>query len=266
MNATQLCVFRLGPARFIDFTMREFLRQGWRAHLIKLNKTVTQWKTTKHLNALSKLHMGKGKIELNVLEVSTSKNIPQLNESESVKAYKMSINEKAETYHVSVECVFDSEQYNEWMNEEDYELDDNGRRKFGDMDMTYDELEASGEPRTEKKGKAKLGSKRKRSPSPTPKKKKGGSKSKKSKNNDDDEDNQTADVASKAEKYGRAEDKGRVSGLPCRPHQGANGLLPEGAPCLSSLPPEDGGKHTDQLPHLQRAHGRHLEPAGQDGD
>ena len=39
MNATQLCVFRLGPARFIDFTMREFLRQGWRAHLIKLNKT-----------------------------------------------------------------------------------------------------------------------------------------------------------------------------------------------------------------------------------
>ena len=104
-------------------------------------------------------------------------------------------------YHVSVEWIFDSEQYNEWMNEEDYELDDNGRRKSGDMDMTYDELEASGEPRAGKNGKAKLGSKRKRSPSPTPKKKKGGSKSKKSKNNDYDEDNQTADVASKAEKY-----------------------------------------------------------------
>merc|ERR1719273_2756074 len=49
-------------------------------------------------------------------------------------------------------------------------------------------------PRTEKKGKSKMGSKRKRSPSPTPKKKKGSSKSKKSKNDDDDEDDLTADM------------------------------------------------------------------------
>ena len=54
--------------------------------------------------------------------------------------------------------------------------------------------------------------------------------------------------------------------LPRRPHQGPHGLLPQRTPCLSSLPPEDGGKRTPQLPHLQGAHGRHHEPAGQDGD
>merc|ERR1719410_2471189 len=102
--------------------------------------------------------------------------------------------EKAEQYHVSVEWVSESEQYNEWMNEEDYELDEQGRLKSNEMCMTYDELEASEEPRTEKKGKSKLGSKRKRSPSPTPKKKKGSSKSKKSKNDDEDEDDLTADM------------------------------------------------------------------------
>merc|ERR1712013_205854 len=102
--------------------------------------------------------------------------------------------EKAEQYHVSEEWVSESEQYNEWMNEEDYKLDEQGRLKSNEMCMTYDELEASEEPRTEKKGKSKLGSKRKRSPSPTPKKKKGSSKSKKSKNDDDDEDDLTADM------------------------------------------------------------------------
>jgi len=101
--------------------------------------------------------------------------------------------EKADQYHVSVDWVSESEQYNEWMNEEDYELDEQGKLKTSEFSMTYDELEASEEKREEKKSKAKPGSKRKRSPSPTPKKKKG-QKSKKSKNDEEDEDDLTADM------------------------------------------------------------------------
>jgi hypothetical protein len=37
--------------------------------------------------------------------------------------------EKAEQYHVSVDWVLDGAQYNEWMNEEDYELEENGKPK-----------------------------------------------------------------------------------------------------------------------------------------
>jgi hypothetical protein len=37
--------------------------------------------------------------------------------------------EKAEQYHVSVDWVLDGAQYNEWMNEEDYELEENGKVK-----------------------------------------------------------------------------------------------------------------------------------------
>ena len=62
---SELCVFRLGPARFIDFRMREFLRQGWLAHLIKQNKTVIQWKITKthKFDILSEFFIGKGNTE-----------------------------------------------------------------------------------------------------------------------------------------------------------------------------------------------------------
>ena len=62
--------------------------------------------------------------------------------------------EKAEQYHVSVDWVAESDQYNEWMNEEDYELDEAGKIKINEFNMTYDELETSEEkPDRKKKGK-----------------------------------------------------------------------------------------------------------------
>jgi len=104
--------------------------------------------------------------------------------------------EKAETYHVSLEWILGVEENNEWMNEEDYELEKNGKIKNNELNMTYDELEASEEKPDKKK---KSGGKRKRSPSPAAKdkrKSKGGSKSKKSRNDeDDDEDDLTADMS-----------------------------------------------------------------------
>jgi len=106
--------------------------------------------------------------------------------------------EKADQYHVGVDWVTESEQYNEWMNEEDYEQDGKGNLKVNDMNMTYDELENSEEKPDKKK---KSTSKRKRSPSPTPtkRKNKGGSKSKKSRADDDDEDDDlTADMSDPA--------------------------------------------------------------------
>ena len=39
----------------------------------------------------------------------------------------------AEQYHVSVKWVFNSEEYNERMNEEDFELDEQGRPKSNNM-------------------------------------------------------------------------------------------------------------------------------------
>jgi len=100
--------------------------------------------------------------------------------------------EKAELYHVTVDWVTESDTYNEWMNEEDFELDEAGKIKSNDYNMTYDELEAS----EEKPDRKKKGGKRKRSPSPAAKRKsKGGSKSKKSRNEDEDEDDLTAEMS-----------------------------------------------------------------------
>merc|ERR1712130_210089 len=105
--------------------------------------------------------------------------------------------EKADQYHVGVDWVSESEQYNEWMNEEDYEQDGRGNLKDNKMDMTYDDLENSEEKPDKKK---KSASKRKRSPSPTPtkRKNKGGSKSKRSRADSDDEDDLTADMSDPA--------------------------------------------------------------------
>ncbi|XP_023343822.1 SWI/SNF complex subunit SMARCC1 [Eurytemora carolleeae] len=100
--------------------------------------------------------------------------------------------ERAEVYLVSVDWVLDSQQYNEWLNEEDYELDEHGKVKPSETAMTYDEFQTS-EEKPEKKKKT---TKRKRSPSPAPKsrKSKGGAKSKKSKNDEEDEEDLTADM------------------------------------------------------------------------
>lgn len=104
--------------------------------------------------------------------------------------------ERMEQYNVMADWVYDGEAegFNEWMNEEDYEVEENGKLKPQKLAMTYDEFAASEEKPTKKKA-----SKRKRSPSPTPtpksrKSKGSSSKSKKSRNEDDDEDDLTADL------------------------------------------------------------------------
>ena len=45
--------------------------------------------------------------------------------------------ERAEVYLVSVDWVLDSQQYNEWLNEEDYELDEHGKVKVRDLLRVY---------------------------------------------------------------------------------------------------------------------------------
>ena len=102
--------------------------------------------------------------------------------------------EKRELYHVSGDWVMEMDQYNEWMNEEDYEVEENGKVKMNELNMTYEDMENS-EDKPDKKKKG--GGKRKRSPSPAKdkRKSKGGSKSKKSRNDDDDDDDLTADMS-----------------------------------------------------------------------
>jgi hypothetical protein len=67
--------------------------------------------------------------------------------------------EKEEQYRVSVDWLYDAEDYNEWMCEEDYEVEDNGDNKANDMYMTEDEYSNCFE-------KPKKNAKRKRSLSP----------------------------------------------------------------------------------------------------
>ena len=42
---------------------------------------------------------------------------------------KFCVQEREEQYHVSLDWLLDSQQYNEWMNEQDYELEENGKIK-----------------------------------------------------------------------------------------------------------------------------------------
>ncbi|XP_018334156.1 SWI/SNF complex subunit SMARCC2 isoform X2 [Agrilus planipennis] len=65
------------------------------------------------------------------------------------------------TWRVSSTWLTDSDQYNEWMSEEDYEVDENGRKKVHKMRLSVEDLmNPSGDDRNRKK------QKRKRSPSP----------------------------------------------------------------------------------------------------
>ena len=76
--------------------------------------------------------------------------------------------DKEEQYRLSVEWLYESDSYNEFMCEEDYEVDDKtGENKDHELLMTYDEF-AGCDEKPKKKGK-----KRGRSPSPTPKSRKG---------------------------------------------------------------------------------------------
>ncbi|XP_047537853.1 SWI/SNF complex subunit SMARCC2 [Vanessa atalanta] len=72
---------------------------------------------------------------------------------------------RAEPWRVSATWALDLPQYNEWMNEEDYEVDVNGKKKVHKLRLSVDDLIPGSEP----SGKSKKG-KRKRSPSPPPQK------------------------------------------------------------------------------------------------
>lgn len=66
-------------------------------------------------------------------------------------------------WRVNVTWLLDSDQYNEWMTEEDYEVDESGRKKIHKLRMSVEDLmNPAGDPDRSKKKQ-----KRKRSPSPT---------------------------------------------------------------------------------------------------
>merc|ERR1711899_395150 len=69
--------------------------------------------------------------------------------------------EKEEQYRVSIDWLLEAEEYNEWMHEEDYEVDEKHNNKVNDMYMTDEEYSNCFE-------KPKKKAKRKRSPSPPP--------------------------------------------------------------------------------------------------
>merc|ERR1711868_317436 len=98
--------------------------------------------------------------------------------------------EKEEQYRVTVDWLFEAEEYNEFMCEEDYEVEENGQNKSNEMYMTEEEYSNCFEKPSKKKGK------RKRSPSPTPSKgrpKKGTKPVKKSKFDEDEDEDELMD-------------------------------------------------------------------------
>ncbi|KAL0868466.1 hypothetical protein ABMA27_007953, partial [Loxostege sticticalis] len=92
---------------------------------------------------------------------------------------------RSEPWRVSASWVLDLPQYNEWMNEEDYEVDVNGKKKVHKLRLSVDDLI----PGAETSSKSKKGSKRKRSPSPPPQKH-GKRKSRITKRRDNDADDE----------------------------------------------------------------------------
>lgn len=95
--------------------------------------------------------------------------------------------EKEDQYRVSVDWLFEGEEYNEWMCEEDYEVEENGTIKANEMYMSEEEYSNCFE-KPKKKGK------RKRSPSP-PRNKPGRKPTGKAKKSRVDEDGDDDDIA-----------------------------------------------------------------------
>ena len=96
--------------------------------------------------------------------------------------------EKEEQYRVSVDWLIEAEEYNEFMCEEDYEVEENGQNKSNEMYMTEEEYSNCCEKPSKKKGK------RKRSPSPTPSKGRPRTKGKTAKKYKMDEDEDDDDM------------------------------------------------------------------------
>jgi SWI/SNF related-matrix-associated actin-dependent regulator of chromatin subfamily C len=104
----------------------------------------------------------------------------------------------AERWNVSAQWVRDLDQYNEWMSEEDYEVDDQGRKKVHKLRISVEDL-MSGDGDKMKKQIASKGGKRKRSPSPKGQKRKSGRspavfQQKKSRADDDESEDLTKDM------------------------------------------------------------------------
>ncbi|KAJ2954767.1 hypothetical protein O0L34_g3070 [Tuta absoluta] len=96
---------------------------------------------------------------------------------------------RGEPWRVSATWALDLPQYNEWMNETDYEVDAHGKKKVHKLRLSVDDLL----PGAETAGKGKKGSKRKRSPSPPPQKHgKRKSRTSKRRENDPDEEDDSA--------------------------------------------------------------------------
>ncbi|XP_043221494.1 SWI/SNF complex subunit SMARCC2-like [Amphibalanus amphitrite] len=99
-------------------------------------------------------------------------------------------------WRVTLNWVQDLDEYNEWMNEEDYEVDEAGKKSKHELCLSVDDLDAmaAGESEKSKKG----SKKRKRSPSPAASKSKGkrtpGPKPKNKKSKTEEEEDLTKDM------------------------------------------------------------------------
>lgn len=104
----------------------------------------------------------------------------------------------SDRWRVSAQWVRDLETYNEWMSEEDYEVDEQGRKKIHKLRLSVDDLMAAGDGDKQKKQIGTKG-KRKRSPSPKGAKRKSGRspavfQNKKNRGDDDESEDLTKDM------------------------------------------------------------------------
>lgn len=105
----------------------------------------------------------------------------------------------ADRWRVSAQWVRDLAQYNEWMCEEDYEVDDQGRKKVHKLRLSVEDLMSAGDGDKSKKQIGGAKGKRKRSPSPKGAKRKSGRspavfQQKKTRADDDESEDLTKDM------------------------------------------------------------------------
>ncbi|XP_037079643.1 SWI/SNF complex subunit SMARCC2-like [Pollicipes pollicipes] len=112
-------------------------------------------------------------------------NVPESPEFDAEKQWRVTLN-----------WVQDLDEYNEWMNEEDYEVDETGKKNKHEMCLSVDDLDAMAAGESEKAKKS--SKKRKRSPSPVASKSKSrktpGPKPKSKRSKNDDEEDLTKDM------------------------------------------------------------------------
>ncbi|XP_013147618.1 PREDICTED: SWI/SNF complex subunit SMARCC2 isoform X3 [Papilio polytes] len=152
---------------------------------------------------------------------------------------------RSEPWRVSASWALDLPQYNEWMNEEDYELDSNGKKKVHKLRLSVDDLIPGAEPSSKgKKGK------RKRSPSPPPQKH-GKRKSRISKRRDNDGEDEEDTASRDNTDIAPTPEAERSADTPGGPAEGAgvSGVSGGEAPATPApaldLHDDSQGKHSD---------------------